>query len=404
MLIKNARILTKDNDYLIQDVYVENSMIKEISANIVVKNNNVKVIDLKGKKFLLSGIIDPHVHMRDPGLTHKETIKTGSMACAKGGITTFIDMPNTIPTTTTLSALEHKKKIASTNSLVNYGFHFGGTNDDNSLELPTKGIASTKVFLNESTGNMLVENDATLKNIFNKSHMVCVHSEGLSVDKAISISKETNTSLYLCHISTKSEIESIKEKKGSNKIFTEVTPHHLFLDTSNLDHNEQSKLLLKMKPELKTKEDVAYLWKSIADGTIDTIGTDHAPHLLDEKLNNITYGVPGVETSLPLMLNAVNQGRLTLSRLSNLMSLNPATIFNIKKRGSIKVGNYADLIIIDLEKNQVIKNDNIISKCKWTPFNNFKITGSVDTTIVNGNIVYDDGVFYNFVGMEVVYD
>jgi len=417
LLIKNARINTIDNEYTIKDIYIKDGKIAKINFNIsildVIKetfsssNKNIKkleIIDLKEKMYLIPGVIDPHVHMRDPGLTHKEDLYTGSRACAKGGITTFIDMPNTIPTTTNLNALQDKKKIASVKSLVNYGFHFGGTSTDNSDIIPNKGIASTKVFMNISTGKMLVEKDEILKNIFLKSKIVSVHAEGKMVEKAITYNKKYGKKLYLCHISNREELDIIRKgrKNTIKKIYTEVTPHHLFL-TQN-DVKEKNKMLFRMKPELKTSSDVKALWEGINDGTIDTIGTDHAPHLLSEKLEKITFGIPGVENSLSLMLDAVSKGKITLSKMTELMSKNPSKIFNIKDRGEIKEGYYGDFVIVDFEKKFILKNKNTISKCGWNPFNGYTGYGKIETTIVNGKIVYNKNKIIENIGSEIEYE
>ena len=420
MLIKNARLSTNENKYEIKDIYIKNGRIfkieDEITKSEVAKDifkdleNGIEttmkldVLDLKGESYVIPGIIDPHVHMRDPGLTHKEDLLSGSRACAKGGITTFLDMPNTIPTTTDLEALENKKIIASKKSVVNYGFHFGGTATDNSDIIPKEGIASTKVFMNISTGKMLVEKDEILKNMFLKSKIVSVHAEGEMVEKAISYNKNYGNKLYLCHISSEEEIQIIKKYRKINKknFYVEVTPHHLYLTEDQVKGKNEK--LLRMKPELKKVADKEALWDAINDGTVDTIGTDHAPHLLEEKLEKITFGIPGVENSLLLMLDAVSKGKITLARLIELMSKNPSEIFGIKDRGEIKIGNYADLVIVDLEKEFILKNENTISKCGWTPFDGYSGKGAIETTIVNGKIVYDGTKIIENRGSEIEYE
>ena len=417
MLIKNARINTISNEYEIKDLYIKDGKILLIEDKInnldIIKErfltnnkklNKLKILDLEGKKYLIPGIIDPHVHMRDPGLTHKEDLYTGSRACAKGGITTFIDMPNTLPTTTNIKALKEKKEIASTKSLVNYGFHFGGTSNDNSDIIPQKGIASTKVFMNISTGKMLVEKDEVLKNIFLKSKIVSVHAEGEMVEKAIIYNEKYGKILYLCHISDKDELDIIRKYKkiNKNKFYVEVTPHHLYL--SKEDVKDKNEMLLRMKPELKTSNDIESLWEAINDETIDTIGTDHAPHLLSEKLKKVTFGIPGVENALPLMLDAVFKGKITLSKLIQLMSKNPRDIFGIRNRGEIKVGYYADLVIVDLDKKFLLKNESTLSKCGWTPFDKYTGNGSIETTIVNGIVVYNKNKIIKNIGSEIEYE
>ncbi|MFK4785315.1 dihydroorotase [Fusobacterium sp. MFO224] len=401
MLIKNGLIFI-NNKAVPKDILIENEKIIKIQDNISVDSNkNHKIIDAKGK-YILPGIIDPHTHMRDPGLTYKEDFSTGSMACAKGGITTFLDMPNTIPNTITEEELLKKKQHSKNRSFVDYAFYFGGSKLDNSEEVK-KVIdlsVATKIFMNVSTGNMLVEDEKILKNIFNNSKLVAVHAEGEMVKKAIEISAETKTPLYLCHLSTKKEIEYLKEAKNNNlKVYGEVTPHHLFLNESNLKDNP----LLIMKPELKTKEDNEALWEAINEGIIDTIGTDHAPHTFEEKSNNSIYGIPGVENSLELMLQAVKEKKITIEKLIQLMSENPSKIFGLKSKGNLKVGYDADIILVDLNIDEKISDKNIISKCNWTPYKSFNKGGKVMMTIVRGNIVFNNGKFNNLkIGKEVV--
>jgi len=394
MLIKNAKLVTEKNDYVIRDVLVEDGKISKISEKLEVTDR--EVLDLNGEKFLIPGIIDAHTHMRDPGLTHKEDLSTGSLACARGGITTFFDMPNTVPATITEKALEEKREIARNSSHVNFGFHFGGSLNDNSGEIKKiNGVGSTKVFLNVSTGKMLIEDDSTLENIFKESNMISCHAEGEMVAKAINFNEKYGKGVYLAHMSSGEEVGiAIEARKTAKKpIYVEVTPHHLYLSTDDVVQTEETKMLLRMKPELKEKSDIEALWKAIEEGHVDTIGTDHAPHKLDEKLAKVTFGVPGVETSLSLMLTAVNEGKITLEKLQELMSKNPAKIFKIANKGEIKEGFDADLVVIDLEKEYEIKNEDMISKCGWTPFNGKKVKGAVEATIVNGNIIYNENKF-----------
>lgn len=401
MLIKNALIFI-NNKAVSKDILIENEKIIKIQENISISSHaNDEIIDAE-RKYILPGIIDPHTHMRDPGLTYKEDFSTGSMACAKGGITTFLDMPNTIPNTTTKEELLNKKEHSKNRSFVDYAFYFGGSKLDNSNEVKkVKDISvATKIFMNVSTGNMLVEDEEILINIFKNSKLVAVHAEGKMVKKAIEISKKTDTPVYLCHLSTKEEIEYLKEAKKNNlKVYGEVTPHHLFLNKDNLKDNP----LLVMKPELKTKEDNLALLAAINEGIIDTIGTDHAPHTFEEKSNNLIYGIPGVENSLELMLQAVKEKKINITQLMKLMSENPSKIFGLKSKGNLKVGYDADIILVDLNIDEKISDRNIISKCNWTPYKGFKKGGKVIMTIVRGNIVFNNNKFNNLkIGKEVV--
>lgn len=398
MLIKNGLVVV-DGEIKFKDILIENEKIVEISDEII--KDGEEILDAKGH-YIIPGIIDPHVHMRDPGLTHKEDFETGSKACAKGGVTTFFDMPNTIPNTVTEEELLKKKKGAIGRSYVDYGFYFGGSKLDNSTEVEKVKdlVVATKVFMNVSTGNMLVEDEKILENIFKASKLVGVHAEGEMVQKAIELSEKTGTPVYLCHLSTKEEVEMVREgKKKGLKIYGEVTPHHLFLNEKDVLKNS----LLRMKPELKTKEDNEALWEGIIDGTIDTIGTDHAPHRLEEKLEKLTFGIPGVEHSLEIMLKGVVGGRITLNDLTKIMSENTAKIFGIKNKGKLEIGYDADLVIINLETTERIKKEEVISKCGWTPYDGFLKGGEVLTTVVRGNIVYNNKKFINKkIGKEVM--
>ena len=403
MLVKNCRLVVKDNQEVIRDILIENGVITKIDENITTEDNNV--VDAKSN-YVLPGIIDVHTHMRDPGLTHKEDFTSGSKACARGGVTTFIDMPNTIPVTVTEKALLDKKEMMKGRSYVDYGFHFGGSKKDNSEEIKKvlNEVASTKIFLNMSTGDMLIENEKVVENIFRESKIISVHAEEGMVEKAIEFCKKYNKELYLCHLSKATEIELLRKAKAEGvKVFGEVTPHHLFLNVDDVNKTERSKMLLRMKPELKEKSDNEALWQALADGTLDSIGTDHAPHLIEEKLAKLTYGVPSVENSLEMMLNGVKENRITFERLIEVMCKNPAKIFGIKNKGDIAVGYDGDLVIIDINDNSPIKDDKVITKANWTPYENCTRGGRVLTTILRGEVVYNKGNFNGIHGREVKY-
>ncbi|WP_295295302.1 dihydroorotase family protein [uncultured Brachyspira sp.] len=399
MIIKNAKI-----ENSIVSIIIENEKIKKIDFDNnfeIYKDSNI--IDAN-YNYVLSGIIDPHAHMRDPGLTHKEDFSSGSKAAARGGVTTFLDMPNTIPNTITKESLEEKKNMMIGKSYVDYGFHFGGSKADNTEEIKQiiDKAASTKIFLNASTGNMLVEDDKILYKLFEASKIVTVHAEEKKVDKAIEIAKQTNTPLYLCHLSLESEINSLKKAKDSGMIiYGEATPHHLFLNTEDVNKDEKNKMLLRMKPELREKSDNKALWNAILDGTIDTIGTDHAPHLLSEKLEKLTFGIPSIEHSLELMFKKVKESTIDIKLLTKIMSENTAKIFGIKNKGLIKEGFDADFVVIDLNDESIIEEKDIITKASWSPYVGFKRGGKVITTIVRGNIVYNNGNFYKGFGKEI---
>ena len=398
MLIKNCRMII-DGEEQFKDILVENEKIVSIEDDLSGVSSN-EIIDAAGN-YVISGIIDPHVHMRDPGMTHKEDFTTGSMACAKGGITTFFDMPNTVPNTITEEALLEKKELQKGKSYVDYGFWFGGSKADNHDEVKKvqDKVIATKVFMNVSTGNMLVEDEKVLEDIFKNSKLVGVHAEGEMIPKAISLSEKLDVPVYLCHLSTKEDVQYVREaKKEGFKVYGEVTPHHLFLNVSDVEKNP----LLRMKPELKTKEDNEALWEGILDGTIDTIGTDHAPHRIEEKKEKLTFGIPGAENSLEMMLKAVRCDKISLEKLMKIMSENTAEIFGLKNKGKIAVGYDADLVIVDMTTEEIISQENVISKCGWTPYEGFEKGGKILTTIVRGNVVFNNGKFINKIGKEVI--
>ena len=388
------------------EILINEEIIEKISENIEEKEflnkENVKIIDVE-KKLIMPGIIDVHTHMREPGITYKEDFETGSEACAKGGITTFYDMPNTVPATTALENLLNKKELAGKKSIVNFGIHFGGSKNNNIDEirkvLEKKEANTVKIFMNVTTGEMLIEDDEILKGIFENSELVLVHAENEMIDKAIALNQKYGKGLYVCHIPSADELKKVIEAKKNNKlnnekhpIFAEVTPHHLFLNEKIRESNERNKMLLRMKPELRKKSDNEFLWKAINEGCIDTIGTDHAPHLIEEKMEKVTFGMPGVETSLALMLTAYNEGKIKLPVIQKLMCENPAEIMKIVRRGKLKEGYYADVIVVDTEKEWIAGvDDTLESKCGWTPYENWKFKGKNILTIVNGEIVYEKG-------------
>ena len=388
------------------EILVNGEIIEKVSENIdeskFENNENVRIIDVEGK-LVMPGVIDVHTHMRNPGVTYKEDFATGSRACVKAGVTTFYDMPNTVPTTTTEENLLEKKKLASEKSIVNFGIHFGGSKNDNVEEikkvLKDREVNTVKIFMNVSTGEMLIEDDEILAKVFENSKLVLVHAENEMIDKAIELNKNYGSGLYVCHIPSAEEMKKvINAKKNSDvntkehPVYAEVTPHHLFLNTEIRESTERNKMLLRMKPELREKSDNEFLWEAINRGEVDTIGTDHAPHLISEKLEKITFGMPGVETSLALMINAYNEGKISLEMIQKLMCENPAKIMKIEKRGQLQEEYFADVIVVDTKKEWIVGiDDTIESKCGWTPYENWRLKGKNIMTIVNGEIVYENG-------------
>ncbi len=380
MMLENCKIIQNGRETEC-DILIEDGKIKKIGHNIY---DSGKRIDLGGLH-VLPGLIDPHVHFREPGLTHKEDFLSGSKAAAAGGITTVLDMPNTVPPTITVELLEHKRELAK-KSLVNFGFHFGAAADNIDEIKKAKNVASTKVFMNLSTGKMMIKDDKALKEVFAASKIVTVHAEGKMVDKAIRLSKECKNRLYLCHISQRSELETIRAEK-TDRIYAEATPHHLFL--SEQDDRDS---FTKMIPGLKSVMDREALFAAVKDRLIDTIGTDHAPHTTGEKLSEeYPHGVPGCETMLPLLLNAVNDGDLSLARVQELCCHNPAKIFRIKNKGFLLPGYDADIVVIDMDLAKEVDEEELFTKCGWSPFQGWTLMGWPVMTIVNGNIVFNDG-------------
>ncbi len=380
-LIKNCKILEKGK-LVEKNIFIENQKIAAIIDDIITAE---EVIDAKGM-IVLPGMIDCHVHCREPGLTQKEDFFSASKAAAAGGVTTMIDMPNTIPATTTVELLEQKRELAK-KCIVNYGFHFGSTTDNLNQIKHASNIASVKIYMDETTGNLMMNDDSWIAKIFENSKKISVHAEKEMVEKAVKFIRNTKNKLYLCHISKESEIDYLKKHKLKNKVFVEVAPHHLFL-------TEEDKARLGnfalMKPELGTKQDQNALWDALKKGIVDIIGSDHAPHTIEDKKETV-YGVPGLETTLPLLLNAVNEKKLTLQKVVELVAENPATIFNIRNKGFIREGCDADLVFIDMELEKEVKNEKLFTKCKWSPFNGLKLKGWPVRTMVRGSLIYDYG-------------
>ena len=395
LLIKNGKVY-QNGAIIKKNIFIKQDKITKITSQNLKAD---KVIDAKNH-IIIPGLIDGHVHFREPGLTHKEDFLTGSMAAAAGGITTVLDMPNTIPPTTNLQRLEEKRKLAK-KSIVNYGFHFGSANDNIAEIEKAKGVASVKVYMDYTTGDLKLDDYNTLKKIFSSNKTITVHGETENIIKAIELIKDSNNRIHFCHVSSKEELHHAKNKKIQNTISVEVCPHHLFLTASDL--NELGNFG-EMKPGLKTRDDQKALWEGIHNGKVDTIATDHAPHTKEEKMQmNYPFGVPGCETMLPLLLNALSEKKITLRKIINLCCENPAKIFKIKNKGFIKEGFDADLAIIDLNMEKEVRNNELFTKCKWSSFDGWNLKGWPVATIANGNIIFRDGKINNIAAKEVIY-
>lgn len=428
-LIKNAKIVNQGKIFA-SNVLIENEIITKIT-NEEIPEENLEVINAQGQ-YLIPGMIDDQVHFREPGLTHKANIETESKAAVAGGITSFIEMPNTLPQTTTQKLLEEKFKIASKKSYANYSFMFGGTNDNLKELLKTnpKNVAAIKLFLGSSTGNMLVDDEKILEKIFSSTKMlIAVHCEDeetiqknttqfkkqygddipikyhpeirsekacfLSSSKAIKLAKKTGARLHIFHLSTEKETHLLKNDipLEEKQITAEVCVHHLWF--TNEDYTKKG-TYIKWNPAVKTQKDKDGLWKALLDDRIDVIATDHAPHTIEEKNNLYTKapsGGPLVQHAVTAIFEKIKEGVISVEKAVEKMCHNPAKIFKIEKRGFIKEGFYADIVLIDPKKTWTVSKNNILYKCKWSPFEGTKFSSKVTHTFVNGTLVYQNGKF-----------
>lgn len=440
-LIKNAKIVNEGVVFE-GDVLIENEHIKEIAESISLKSSDCVVIDAEGN-YLIPGVIDDQVHFREPGLTHKGNIETESRAAVAGGITSFIEQPNTVPNAVTQDLLEEKYTIASTTSYANYSFMMGGTNDNLEEVLKTnpQNVAGIKLFLGSSTGNMLVDNQEVLEKIFSSTKMlIAVHCEDegtikaniekykeeygdaipmnkhhlirsaeacyISSSKAIELAKKTGARLHVFHLSTAKEMELFTNKipLEEKQITAEVCVHHLWFTDKDYDTKGA---FIKWNPAVKTESDRDALWSALLNDKIDVIATDHAPHTLEEKNNsylNCPSGGPLVQHALVAMFEAHLKGKISVEKLVEKMCHNPAKIFKIKQRGFIKEGYFADLAIVNTHQPWVVNKDNVLYKCGWSPFEGTNFKSRVMHTFVNGNLVYTNGKVKNLkVGQRLLF-
>ena len=431
-LIKNARVVNEGNIKK-RDILIDGDIILKISKSINVNATDVTIIEADNN-YLIPGLIDDQVHFREPGLTHKATIETESKAAVAGGITSFIEMPNTVPQSTTIAKLEEKFLIAKNTSWANYSFMFGGTNDNLNeiLKVDPKNVAGLKLFLGSSTGNMLVDNPDVLEEIFKKTDLlISVHCEDektikdnleiyldkygddipiemhpkirneeacyISSSKAIELAKKTGARLHVFHLSTKKETNLFSNDKPllEKKITAEVCVHHLWF--SEEDYKTKG-THIKWNPAVKSKKDRDGLWEALLDDRIDVIATDHAPHTIEEKRNKYTQapsGGPLVQHALVALLEMYHNGKISLEKIVEKACHNPAILFQIKERGYIREGYKADLVLVDLKSPWTVQKENILYKCQWSPFEGTTFKSKVTHTFVNGILTYENFKFPN---------
>ncbi|UEG50321.1 dihydroorotase [Ferruginibacter lapsinanis] len=429
-LFKNIQVVN-DGKISVLDVLTNGERIEKIAPIIDIKEN---ITEINGEgKFLLPGVIDDQVHFREPGLTHKATIYTESKAAVAGGVTSFMEMPNTIPNALSIELLEDKYSIASKTSLANYSFFMGVSNDNatEALKVNTmkNNICGIKIFMGASTGNMLVDNYVTLEKIFSESNvLIATHCEDETIIRrnyerlkkekgalsaadhplvrddnacfesslsAIQLAKKHDSRLHILHISTEKELQlfsnmlPLKEKR----ITTEVCVHHLHFTA---DDYERLGYKIKCNPAIKSSNNKAALWEALLDDRLDIIATDHAPHAFEEKQGDYEHahaGLPLVQHPLLLMLHYYKQGKISLEKIVEKMSHAVADCFQIKNRGYIREGYAADLVVVDMNTPTTVSKENILYKCGWSPLEGFTFPASIENTFVNGVMVYGKGVW-----------
>ena len=401
------------------DLGLSENKIKKIGK---INLNSAKVFDASGK-IVLPGVIDTQVHFREPGSTNAEDLESGSKAAVLGGITSVFEMPNTNPPTSNLIEFDKKLKLAKNRMYSNYAFYFGAT-PENTEQLSKlknlEGCCGVKLFAGSSTGKLLVDKESDIEKVIsNSDRVVSIHSEDeeilklrkkfikegdvqshpewrniecaiSSTRKVVKIAERYNKKIHVLHVTTREEVDFLAMHKKN--VTFEITPQHLSMYAP--DCYNKLGTFAQMNPPLRTKEHYDRLWVAVRNSIVDVLGSDHAPHLKENK--NKKYpsspsGMPGVQTILPVMLDHVSKDKLSLNQLMKFMCENPCKIFGIKNKGYIKEGYDADLTIVDMKKEQIIKNEMMVSKCGWTPFNNYKVKGFPVCTIVNGNIVMTDG-------------
>lgn len=429
-LIRHAQVVLPESTERI-NVLIENG--KVAALDVPDGASADEVIDASGLH-LIPGVVDDQVHFREPGLTHKEDLLTATRACAKGGVTSFLEMPNTKPTTTSVAALESKLGLAAGRCVVNYGFYIGAT-PENVAELAhatrTPGI---KIFIGSSTGDLLVDEQSALERIFAETTLpICAHCEDeatvranaarigggssvadhsrirdnaaalIATKRAVDLAERHRHRFHVLHVSTAEEVQFLR---GTSDLITaEACPHHLFFTVDDYDRLGS---LIQMNPSIKSRADAAAVWQGLLDGTLEVIATDHAPHTSEEKRQpypKSPSGLPAVENSLALMLNQVSLGLCSLRQVVSWMCEAPARVWNLHQKGAIREGWDADLVLVDLNRTAVVRNEEQLTKCGWTPWDGVSLTGWPVRTFVHGQTVFCDGrVVGEGTGREILYD
>jgi dihydroorotase len=442
ILIKNASIVNEHKQFT-GDVYIENGIISEIKNGSIAKQAD-RIIEADGK-LLIPGLIDDQVHFREPGLTHKGTIASESKAAIAGGITSFMEMPNTNPTATTLEELNKKYAIAKTNSWANYSFFMGTTNDNlhEIKKVDFKTVCGLKIFMGSSTGNMLVDNKSTLERIFNEIDvLIATHCESdvliaenaeqikkqysdnqitaafhpiirnetacyASSSMAVELAKRAGARLHVLHISTAKELELFSNQvlNKDKRITSEACIHHLWFD--DRDYAQKGNYI-KWNPAIKSENDKLAIRQALIDGKIDVLATDHAPHTISEKEQHYWQapsGGPLVQHSLLALLELYSRGVFSLEMIVEKACHNPAILFDIRKRGYIREGYYADLVLVDLNKSTFVEKPQLLYHCGWSPFEGQTFSSYIDTTILNGRVVYEKEKFHPFTpGVQLTFN
>ena len=434
--ITNASVVN-EGEIFTADVFVSDGKIaKIVREGDRFEPESAQIIDARGK-YLIPGIIDEHVHFREPGMTAKADIYSESRAAVAGGVTSYMEMPNTVPQTTTQALLQEKFNLAAEKSLANYSFYIGATNEnlDEIVKTDPTKVCGVKLFMGSSTGNMLVDKESVLETLFKESPcLIAAHCEDeeiikrntlyykeladkheivsdaslhplirteeacyRSTEKAVRLAKKTGARLHVMHISTRAELLLFDPDISLTvkKITAETCPHYLLFDDRDYNHFG---FAMKCNPAIKSAHDKRALWRGLQDGYIDTIGSDHAPHLREEKFTDNYFtaksGFPSIQHNFALMLENFKRNKLSITGLVKLMCHNPATMYRVERRGFIREGYFADLAIVDDNVNSLITNEDVLYKCGWTPYDGTLTHTRVTHTFVNGNLVYENGVFH----------